>query len=209
MRKIYLRVLSAQHLSPLSLVGYMLFEGYFDEARLLPGHYVENWQCLYCTLINPAGWQVFLPCDADLDAGRIGNIDNMGLHAEILCKTGVTAGAGVEVAAFRADDAEVALGQFLETGVAITLAIALFRRPTALDALDLAGEVERDASPDMFIQRDCLVIEAKEVLDGIIWIAASLRYFACHFSEKATHRGSLARDASLDALPLSRTGYKQ
>ena len=64
----------------------------------------------------------------------------MRLHAEIPGKVHVPTGSLVEMAALRADNAEIALRQPLEAGVAITLVEALFRRPATFNAVDPTSE---------------------------------------------------------------------
>lgn len=60
----------------------------------------------------------------------------MRLHAEILSKGLIAAGACIEVAALRTDDTHVALSELLEAGVAIPLAEAFFGSAAALKAGD-------------------------------------------------------------------------
>jgi hypothetical protein len=49
-----------------------------------------------------------------------------------------SAGACGEVALFRLDDADIALGELFKTGIAIALIEALFCLPIAMDAMDFA-----------------------------------------------------------------------
>src|SRR5690606_14464864 len=88
-----------------------------------------------------------------LDPGRVGQIDDVILHAELFAPLRFTTGAEVEVALLRMDDAGVALRQLLEAGIAITLIEALAGVATTMHAVDLAGELQLQRLADERVER--------------------------------------------------------
>ena len=173
------------------LVGYEVLKRHFNKPGLLPSHDIEYGQGLHRTLVYPASRQVSWSGDANLDAGRVGEINNMRLHTEAGGKIIVSAGALVKMAALRAYHAQVTLGQLFEAGVAVALAEAFFAGAATLNALDLAQERERDLAANMLVQGNGLFIQTQEILDRGRRGATAFGYLAGHLSKKTAHGVSL------------------
>ena len=85
----------------------------------------------------------------------------MWLHAEVFCEASVAAGAFIEVAAFRADNTQITLGQLLKAGVTIPLTEAFFAGAAALKTFDGAQVFKSDLLAYVFIQGVSFVVQSK------------------------------------------------
>lgn len=97
----------------------------------------------------------------------------MWLHAEVCCEVSVAAGALIEVAAFRADNTQITLGEFLKAGVTITLAEAFFTGAAALKTFDGAQVFKGDLLAYVFIQGVSFVVQPKRILNRVLGVAAA------------------------------------
>ncbi|MCY1530579.1 hypothetical protein D9M68_657710 [compost metagenome] len=160
------RRLALEHGAPVGPVGHLATQQVFDEAGLLAGGHAHDRQRLAGALVDPAGRHLAGAGDAHLDARGIGQVDHVIGHAEALAPLRLAAGALLEVALFRADDAAVALRQLGEAGVAVALAEALLRLAPAVGAMDGAEEFEAQLPADQGVRRDFRLVQAKAVLHG-------------------------------------------
>ena len=159
----------------------------------MPSRYPHHRQGLTGSLIDPAGGKLVWLGDANLDSGRIGKVNQVGLHAESFAPLGVATGSLVVVAAVRTDDAEITGSQLFETGIAIALAEA----PLGLSATTLAEDgtciAQFDLLPQVGIEGNRLVSETQRVLHR-------LRQVGSHFAERTVcdgvHLCTLSRLAS-------------
>ncbi len=156
-----------EHFLPLGFVGNMLLEGDFDQAGVFAVLYPDDGEGSAGALVDPAGGDLAGTGDADFDARSVGKIDVVGLEAVGLAPFGFAAGALVEVALFRFDDAQVALCQSAKTGVAIALVEAFAGFAAAVDAVDRAAVAQVDLCADGVGQVDRLVAELEAVLNRI------------------------------------------
>src|SRR5690606_37826444 len=117
-------------------------------------------------LIDPAGRNLTGPGNAHLEAGGVGQVDNVIGHAELLAPGRLAAGALLVMTALGADDAEVALRQLFHAGETEALAVTLFGKPVAVLAPDLAKGLEADGAPEQVIQGQLLVAQGLSVPDG-------------------------------------------
>ncbi len=85
-------------------------------------------------------------------------------HAEIQAPLRIATGAEIVVALLRAHDADIALRQFLEAGIAVTLAEALVGLAPAMGAVDGAQVFQPQRPADQRIDRHQPFTEAKGVL---------------------------------------------
>jgi len=97
------------------------------------------------------------------------------LHAEVCCKVSIAAGALIEVTAFRADDTQVALGEFLKAWVTITLAEAFLAGAAAFKTFNSAQVSQGDALAYIFIQGVSVVAQPKGILNRVLRSAAAGR----------------------------------
>src|SRR5690554_5957217 len=130
-------------------------------ARLLAGLYLEDRQRLHRPLVEPAGGHLGAPGDADLEAGGVGQVDDMGLEAVALGPLRLATGAGEEVAGLRLHDAGVALSELPEAGVAVALGEALLRRPPAVGTGDGAGPGKRQRLAQALVEFEPLLAGAQ------------------------------------------------
>ena len=156
-----------EHFLPLGFVGNMLFEGDFDQAGEFASLYSYYGDGGAGALVDPAGGDLGGAGDADFDAGGVGKIDVVGLEAVGLAPFGFAAGALVEVTLFGFDDAQVALRQFAEAGVAVALAEAFAGFAAAVDAVDRAAVAQVELCADGFSQVDRLFAKLQAVLNGV------------------------------------------
>ena len=154
---IQLRRFTLEQGAPVGLVGYLLTQQIFDQTGLLTGRHPQNRQRLAGTLIDPTRWDLAGPGDADLEPGGVGQIDHMLGHAELLTPGRFAAGSFGIMTLFRAHDAGIALGQFLEAGVAVALVEAFFCAPSAMGAVNVTQRLEADRFTQPFIHRHLLV----------------------------------------------------
>ncbi|MNG10485.1 hypothetical protein D3C84_939560 [compost metagenome] len=85
-------------------------------------------------------------------------------HAELLAPLGFPASASVKVAALRAHDAHVALGQLGHARVAVALAETGLGLASAMDAVDRAQVFQAHRGADQRIDRDLGFAQTKCVL---------------------------------------------
>ena len=97
----------------------------------------------------------------------------MWLHAEVFCEASVAAGTLIEVAAFRADDTKITLGEFLKARVTISLAEAFFAGAAALKTFDGAQVFKGDLLAYVFIQGVSFVVQTKRILNRVLRVAAA------------------------------------
>ena len=83
----------------------------------------------------------------------------MVLHAEVLSPLRFPAGSRIKVTTFRAHHAEVALGQSLETGIAISLSVTLSAGFPAVLAADTTVENQLNSAADIGVKVILLSIE--------------------------------------------------
>ena len=117
----------------------------------------EHRQRLHRPLVDPARRNLRRTGDPYLDAGGVGEIHDMRLHAVLETPTGLATGAGVEVAQLRADDAAIAAGKAREARVAVALIEALSCFPTAGDAVNAPGESQAQPFAQQWVERHRLL----------------------------------------------------
>src|SRR5690606_33464777 len=104
------------------------------EARLLAAARAHHRQRLRGALVEPARGQLGCACDAHFEARGIGQVYDVVLHAEMFAPHWFAAGACVVVTTLRGNNAAVALGQLLETWIAVTLTETLVAVASAMHA---------------------------------------------------------------------------
>ncbi len=97
----------------------------------------------------------------------------MWLHAEVFSEASVAAGALIEVAAFRADNTQVTLGEFLKAWVTISLTEAFCAGAAALKTFDGAQVFKGDLLAYVFIQGVSFVVQSKRILNRVLGVAAA------------------------------------
>src|SRR5690606_8922904 len=116
-------------------------------------------QCLARALIDPAGRNLTGTGNAHLEAGGVGQVDNVIGHAELLAPGRLAAGALLVMAALGADDAEVALRQLLHAGETEALAVTVVGKAVAVRGPELAEGLETGGAPEQVIQGQLLVAQ--------------------------------------------------
>ena len=172
-----------EHVAPVGLVGHFLLEQHFEIARLHAAADADDRQRLGRPLVDPAGRHLHGARDSDLEAGGIGEIDDMVAHADALAPVGFAAGALVEMAFFRMDDAGIALRELAEAGVAIALVETLGGLAAAMNAEDAAGPGELHRLANHRVERHPFFGKHHAVGDRVFQAAF-------HFAHGAAGRGA-------------------
>ncbi|MNI33533.1 hypothetical protein D3C73_874900 [compost metagenome] len=162
--QVHRRRIALEQSAPVGLVGHLAAQQILDETGLLASRYAHDRQGLARTLVEPAGRQLGGAGNPDFDPRRIGQVHHVIGHAELLAPLRLPAGAGLEVAAFRAHDAHVALGQFGHARVAVTLAETGLGLASAMGAVDRPQVLQAHRGADQRIDRDLGFAQTKCVL---------------------------------------------
>src|SRR5471032_2355154 len=150
--------------APVGAVGDLAAQQVFDETGLLTGRNPQDRQRLTRTLVKPAGGQLGGPGNTDLHARRVGQVDDMVGHAELLAPGRITAGALIVVALLGAHDADITLRQLEHARVAITLAVAGLGLAPAVAAMDRTQKLQAHGLADQGVDRELFITQAKPVL---------------------------------------------
>ena len=127
----------------------------------------ENGDRLGCSLVNPARSQLGTTGNADLQSGRIGQINIVRLHAVGIGPLDIPTGSLVIVAGLGPHDTQVTFSQIFKAGITI----ALGKTPVGFSATgnteDIAGKRHAKRLADMTVDGIQVMSQRQPVVDGV------------------------------------------